>query len=64
MRIGKKTFAFQLYLIAMLQLETFVFRMMDWPVGVSLLIIAVLYALFFYRASTICELVDEREGLW
>lgn len=64
LRMAKKYFALQLYLIAMLQLEPFVFRMMDWPVGVSLLIIAVLYALFFYRASTICELVDEREGLW
>lgn len=63
-RLGKKMFAFQLYLIAMLQLETFVFRMMGWPVGVSLLIIAVLYAIFFYHFPTLSELVDEREGLW
>lgn len=62
LRMRKKMFGFQLYLLAMLQFETFVFRTIGWPIFFSFLIVMVLYGVFFYYVSSKgCEIV---ESLW
>lgn len=62
LRMRKKMFGFQFYLLAMLQVEAFVFHTIGWPIFLSFLIVIVLYGFFFYHVSSNgCETV---ESLW